>query len=90
MPGFCCVIKCGSRGNRDNVGFFRIPRVLTPNHKKHLIELSILRRQQWIAAIKRDDFTESKLKNAQVCSKHFLGGKKVHRVIVNYFHNLHM
>lgn len=41
----------------------------------HRNELSKLRREKWIAAIKRDDLTQKKLKNEQVCSRHFLTGK---------------
>lgn len=29
----------------------------------------------WLAAIKRDDLTDSIIKNQRVCSKHFIGGK---------------
>jgi len=74
MPTFCCVVNCGSRGNRDKLSFFKIPRVLSPKHKTILIELSKIRKQQWLTAINRADLTEAKLKYAQVCSKHFITG----------------
>lgn len=75
MPAFCCVVGCGSRGERDNVKFFAFPKVLKFKHKEHLNELSKVRRQKWINAIKREDLTEAKLKYATVCSKHFITGK---------------
>ncbi|VEN45408.1 unnamed protein product, partial [Callosobruchus maculatus] len=75
MPQFCCVVNCGSRSNRDNLHFYRIPQVLKHAHRTDLNELSALRRQKWLEAIKRKDFSETKIKNARVCSKHFISGK---------------
>ncbi|XP_045466386.1 uncharacterized protein LOC123675148 isoform X2 [Harmonia axyridis] len=75
MPSFCCVVDCGNRRPRDNVKFFRIPAILNFTHKKVLNELSKLRREKWLSAIRRADLTEKKLKNAVVCSKHFVTGK---------------
>ncbi|KAF5271423.1 hypothetical protein FQR65_LT17613 [Abscondita terminalis] len=74
MPSFCCIVNCGSTGLRDNVRFFRIPAILRYKHKSHLTELSTKRREKWLNAIKREDFPESKQKNASVCSKHFISG----------------
>lgn len=75
MPAFCCVVNCGSTAQRDKVRFFRIPSIRHFQHKRRLNELSQIRRQKWIDAIKREDLTETKLKYATVCSRHFITGK---------------
>nr|CAI5865749.1 unnamed protein product [Callosobruchus analis] len=75
MVVFCCVVNCGSRAQRDNVHFFRIPAERHFKHKAEINELSRLRRQKWINAINRKDLTEQKLKYAFVYSKHFTTGK---------------
>lgn len=75
MVAFCCVVNCGSRGQRDPVRFFRIPAELHHKHKTELNELSRLRRRKWLNAIKRADLDEKKAKFAVVCSKHFITGK---------------
>ncbi|XP_056632619.1 uncharacterized protein LOC130442486 [Diorhabda sublineata] len=75
MPQTCLVLDCGSRSNRDDVRFFSIPAELSFRFVKEKNELSKKRRALWIAAINRDDLTESKLKNQRVCSKHFITGK---------------
>jgi hypothetical protein len=72
MPHFCGVVNCASRSNRDNVQFYRIPSILHFKHKVKLNELSALRRQKWINAIRRKDFSEEMVKNARLCSKHFI------------------
>nr|CAH7742669.1 unnamed protein product [Callosobruchus chinensis] len=75
MVLFCCVINCGSRAQRDPVRFFRIPAELQHKHRTDLNELSRIRRQSWLRAIKRADLDELKLKYAYVCSRHFITGK---------------
>lgn len=75
MPVTCIVVGCGSRGNRDKVGFYSIPTITTHRFVTDKNELSQKRRELWLAAIKRDDLTESKLKYQKVCSKHFITGK---------------
>lgn len=75
MPSFCAVVGCGSRGQRDDVKFFRIPAVVQYKHKLYLVELSKLRRELWLDALRRADLTENKLKYLRICSKHFIGGK---------------
>nr|CAH7763421.1 unnamed protein product [Callosobruchus chinensis] len=44
-------------------------------HRTDLNELSRIRRQSWLRAIKRVDLDELKLKYAYVCSRHFITGK---------------
>lgn len=75
MPTFCGVVNCGSRGTRDLVNFYRLPSELSLKHKQILNDLSKLRRQKWLEAIRRADLTETKLKYLRVCSKHFISGK---------------
>lgn len=77
MPVTCLVVDCGSRSNRDNVSFYAVPAILNHVFLTDKNELSKRRRALWIAAIKRDDLTESKLKNQRVCSKHFIMGKSL-------------
>lgn len=52
-----------------------MPTVTTHRFLPKKNDLSQKRRELWIAAIKRDDLTETKLKYQKVCSKHFITGK---------------
>ena len=71
----CVMIGCSKRSDRDkDVSFFRIPSVLTHLGKKDY-ELSKRRRDGFLAAISREDLTESILRNGRVCSRHFVSGK---------------
>lgn len=72
MPATCSVVNCTNRSNRENVRFFRFPQVYKWGIPKVLSEK---RRGLWLDAINRDNWTESSLKNATVCSDHFLLGK---------------
>lgn len=86
MPVTCIVTGCGSRADRDKVSFFRLPVVTNFTFKIDLNELSKKRREKWIAAIKRTDLTEAKLKYERVCGRHFLTGianVKITRYICN-------
>ncbi|KAJ8930304.1 hypothetical protein NQ314_016923, partial [Rhamnusium bicolor] len=49
-----------------------IPSMYGPNRK--INKLAERRRQMWINALKRADLTETKIKYARVCSKHFISG----------------
>lgn len=75
MPVTCIVFGCKSRYKRHNVTFHSIPIELNHRHKTYLNDLSRERRAKWLAAIKREDLTESKMRNQKVCSKHFINGK---------------
>ncbi|KAF5285492.1 hypothetical protein FQA39_LY19358 [Lamprigera yunnana] len=55
------MVNCGSRADRDLVKFYAKPKVLNYTHLKHKNELSKLRREKWLSAIKRDDLTNSKI-----------------------------
>lgn len=75
MPVFCCVVGCSSRMGRDDVRFFRLPHARNFKHATVINKLTKERRENWLAAIKRADWTDTKLKYARVCSKHFISGK---------------
>lgn len=74
MPNFCAVVGCGSRGDRDSNSFFRIPAFPTRGTPEFM-KLKTERREKWILALKRTDLTETKLKYATICDKHFITGK---------------
>lgn len=72
MVNSCCVFKCTKRRGRDEgVFFFSIPAVIEFQGTKTK-ELSLKRRQAWIASINRKDWLPSK--SSRVCSEHFLTG----------------
>uniref|UniRef100_A0A6P7H0B4 Uncharacterized protein LOC114349271 n=1 Tax=Diabrotica virgifera virgifera TaxID=50390 RepID=A0A6P7H0B4_DIAVI len=75
MPAFCSVIKCSSRAERDKVSFFRIPAAFKNRGPSLIKELSKERRELWIKALKRGPLSEGFLKNARICSRHFINGK---------------
>lgn len=74
MPLTCIAVGCGSRSNRDNVKFYCVPALTNHKFLTNKNELSRKRREMWLAAIKRDDLTEAKIKNQRVCSQHFITG----------------
>ena len=49
------------------LSFYRIPFGTTTEKEKH-------RRQLWVAAIRRDRWSEKKIDNARICSLHFISG----------------
>ncbi|XP_023024301.2 uncharacterized protein isoform X2 [Leptinotarsa decemlineata] len=75
MPVTCIVVSCGSRNNKDKIGFYSVPTVSKHKFLTDKNELSKKRRALWLAAIKRDDLTDSKIKYQKVCSRHFITGK---------------
>ena len=75
MPSFCLIIGCSyDKKRRPNLSFCRVPKVITSQGEQTEI-LSNERRTRWLAAISRDDLTESKLENDRVCGIHFHSGK---------------
>lgn len=72
----CAMFSCSKRSGRDNVSFFRIPCVdMKRNYKNS--ELLLRRQKLWITRIKRDDLDQTKIKNAPICSLHFISGNFV-------------
>ncbi|KAJ8345058.1 hypothetical protein SKAU_G00292510 [Synaphobranchus kaupii] len=64
----CCVVGCQNRPDpASNLHFYRIPVGSHPFQKR--------RRQLWLQAIKTVDWTEDFIKNARICSAHFISGK---------------
>ena len=71
----CIVYGCSKRSDRDkDVSFYRIPAVRKDRGSAEL-ELSTRRREGFIAAISRDDLTNSKIENGRICSRHFISSK---------------
>ena len=70
MVNTCCVVGYTKRGGRDEgVSFYSIP-VIVENQGR---ELSLKRRQSWIAKIHREEWAPTK--SSRVCSEHFLSGE---------------
>lgn len=77
----CAIVGCGTRSCRDNIPLFRIPSVdLRRNYKSS--ELILNRQKLWITRIKRENFSQAKIKNARICSKHFISGKIVYFLLL--------
>ena len=74
----CVITGCSKRSDRrdkeSDVSFFRIPVIRTGRSDREL-ELSTKRRDGFLAAISRGNLTDSMLKNARICSRHFISGK---------------
>ncbi|KAK0153712.1 THAP domain-containing protein 1 [Merluccius polli] len=62
----CCAVGCTNRFNKFNKTrkFYRIPSTRTP--------LKANRRRRWLQAIRRSDWNEQMIKNATICSDHFI------------------
>ncbi|XP_077089910.1 uncharacterized protein LOC143741475 [Siphateles boraxobius] len=63
----CCVYGCTNRYSTEGLKFYRIPTGSRPFQKN--------RRRLWLQAIKRVDWSEDIIKNARVCSAHFISGE---------------
>ncbi|KAF3859813.1 hypothetical protein F7725_000068, partial [Dissostichus mawsoni] len=63
----CCVYGCTNRYSTGGLKFYRIPRGPRPFQSN--------RRRLWLQAIKRVDWNEDIIKNARVCSAHFISGE---------------
>lgn len=73
MPQFCAVVNCGNKsGAVEGVSFYRFPSE-KDNSGKHC-QLRSKRRKEWIKKLRRENLTESILKNQRVCSRHFITG----------------
>ncbi|KAK0154184.1 hypothetical protein N1851_003730 [Merluccius polli] len=62
----CCVYGCTNRYSTSGLKFYRIPTGSRPFQSN--------RRRLWLQAIKRVDWNEDRIKNARVCSAHFISG----------------
>ncbi|XP_030212048.1 zinc finger MYM-type protein 4 isoform X2 [Gadus morhua] len=65
----CCAVGCKNRFNKNNKTrkFYRIPSTRTP--------FKANRRRLWLEAIRRSDWNEQIIKNATICSDHFISGE---------------
>ena len=71
-----CDIGCSKRTGCDkDVKFYRIPMIQTSRPDPREVELSIKRRQGYIAAISRPELSTTELEEARICSRHFIFGK---------------
>ena len=74
MVNTCCVKDCFSRGGRDKVRFFRIPKV-KKHHDNETKELTEKRRKKWLDNINPKNVTTENADAKRVCSKHFTDSK---------------
>ncbi|XP_074541672.1 transcription factor E2F6-like isoform X3 [Halichoeres trimaculatus] len=65
----CCAVGCTNRFDKNNKTrkFYRIPSNRTP--------FKANRRRLWLQAIRRSDWDERIIKNAKICSDHFISGE---------------
>lgn len=62
MPDSCCALGCSNRrSTKSHLSFYRIPKAFG-------------RRQLWLAAINRPNWSARKISNARLCSQHFITG----------------
>ena len=70
------VVVCLNRSGRDkDVSFYGIPLIQTTRSEREF-QLSKARREGFLAAISRQDLTNSKLENERICSRHFVTGNQ--------------
>ena len=71
----CMVISCSMQSDRDKgISFYRIPAVIRDCYECEL-ELSIRRRDGFLAAVSREDIDIKGLEKYRICSHHFISGK---------------
>lgn len=64
----CCAVGCKNRhGQSKDIHFHRIPSTKTPFDAE--------RRCLWLQAINRTDWSDETIRNARICSVHFISGK---------------
>lgn len=64
----CCAIGCKNRhGQSKEIRFYRIPSMSTP--------FNVERRSLWLKAINRTNWSDASIRNARICSVHFISGK---------------
>ena len=78
MPDFCCAFGCSNKrktGSKSNISYYRIPFGTDPE--------SLSLRKRWIAAIRRENWTDDQIDNSRICSKHFISGKSKKTLMVS-------
>ncbi|XP_033222697.1 uncharacterized protein LOC117176549 isoform X1 [Belonocnema kinseyi] len=91
----CFVVGCTNKHGRDRgISFHKIPTIIKETNKMYArpggpytfqqkIELSKRRQEQWISAIKRGLLSESQIRNARICSNHFISGRPAELTDIN-------
>ena len=70
MPDSCCVPGCSNRIiSGSSLSFYRIPSGDSEKEKE--------RRLKWLNAIHRDKWSEEEIRNARLCSAHFISGTRL-------------
>ena len=73
----CVVVGCSKHSDSDkDVSFLRIPTVRRHYGKREL-ELSIRRRDGYLAAISRENIDVNELEKYRICSRHFVENPRV-------------
>ena len=72
MPRSCCAVGCMNCqiGDKKDLTFYKMPKGSTPLERR--------RRDDWIKAIRRDDWktwSADKTSNAFICAEHFVTDK---------------
>ena len=85
----CAVYGCNNRSecNKD-VSYYSIQSAITHTHDECDRELSTKQRNDWLAAISREDLTVEVLKSDsktdyRVCPRHFQSGKPANFITMN-------
>ena len=72
----CIITSCSKGTERDrDVKIFRILTIRAGRSDLREVELSIRRRQGYLAVISRYDLTNDAVENSRICSRHFIFGK---------------
>ena len=70
MPDSCCAPGCSNRRiPGSSLSFYRIPSGNSEKEKEH--------RLKWFNAIFRDKWSEVEIRNAGLCSTHFISGTRL-------------
>ena len=77
----CAMIGCSNRSDRDDVRFFRPPKVVTCRGEQ-MFSLTTERQLAWLKAISRDDISQEKLSNVFVCGSGTVEYKGIHILIL--------
>eukprot|EP00795_Rhopilema_esculentum_P010139 gene10139-18804_t len=69
MPDFCCAYGCSNKRTKgSSLSFYWIPFGTS--------EESLALRQLWIAAIRKEKWTEKQIDNGRICSAHLISGQR--------------
>ena len=70
----CICLECKKRSEVDtDVSFYRIPAVCRDRGEKEF-ELSLRRRDGFLAAISQENIDVNSLSSRRICSRHFISG----------------